>query len=191
MLVHESSNVMRRYIFRLWARISVGALLAVAACIGLMQPASASESPAEVANELTELNSDFREWYGAGRTELIEDLPLVLVVSNQGVIAIRQSGTANYQVDLTAYTQVKSILHAALGFQGLMRTTLGAGESADWGEVEELIENLDRGRALIPGTELPSKLQGQVVKAYGQMIATAQKALATRSVSSKEIQHTL
>lgn len=190
MQVHESNYVRHRYTSQPWARISVSALLAVAS-LGFMGSAWASESPAEVTAELADLNSEFREWYGAGRAELIEDLPLVLIVSNQGVIAIRQSSTANYQVDLTAYTQVKSVLHAALGFQGLMRTTLEAGESADWAEIEHLIQSLDQGRALIPSTELPSNLQVQVVGAYDRMIATAQKAVETRSVSSTEIRQTL
>ncbi len=154
-------------------------------------PAFADEAPTDVNAELSQLNTDFRDWYATHRQELLASKPLVLVVSNQGVLAIRPDGAANYTVDLTAYTQVKSLLHAVLGFQGLMRTTAAAGPVADWSQVANLAGDLTAARDLIPLTDIPVDQQSDVVRAYSLMIDAANEAITMQAAPVDDIQSTL
>jgi hypothetical protein len=168
------------------------AAIAVVAATGLSTgPAFADEAPTDVNAELSQLNTDFRGWYAAHRQALLASKPLVLVVSNQGVLAIRPDRTANYAVDLTAYTQVKSLLHAVLGFQGLMRTTAAAGSEADWSEVAALVADLSEARNLIPMTDIPTNQQSDVVRAYSLMIDAANEAMTAKTAAVDDIQSTL
>lgn len=145
-------------------------------------PAFADEQ-ADVNAELALLNSEFRQWYGARRAEILAAQPLILVVSNTGVTAIKRDGSATYAVDLTAYTQVKSILHAVLGYQGLMRSMIAAGPAADWTQVDALIASLREARSLIPATKLPIEHQTQVIAAYDTLITSAERARARESIT--------
>lgn len=148
----------------------------------LAAPALAEESD-DVTTELSALNSEFREWYGARRAEILAAQPLILVVNNAGVTAIQDGDSATYSVDLTAYTQVKSILHAVLGYQGLMRSMIAAGPSADWTQVDDLVTSLRAARSLIPATELPAHHQRQVIAGYDTLISSAERARAQESIT--------
>jgi len=169
-------------------------VLTLASTLLIGFPATAHADDAAVADvnaQLAGLNTDFRGWYADRRAEVMAEQPLILVVSNSGVTAIRNGQQAKYSVDLTAYTQVKSVLHAVLGFQGLMRSTVAAGQQPDWAEVEQLIGQLQDARALIPSTLIPEDLQPGVVGAYDTLIDTAQRALDRRWVTHRNVESAL
>lgn len=171
-------------------RVLASTLAIVASSALLAGPARADDQPpappADVNAQLAALNTDFRQWYADRRAEIMAGQPLILVVSNGGVTAIRGGQTAQYLVDLTAYTQVKSVLHAVLGYQGLMRSTIQAGATADWAKVTDLIGELQQAKALIPQTQIPTSLQSGVMGAYDTLIASAQRAVATSSITLEE-----
>lgn len=161
------------------------AMASLALLTSISTPAFAEE-PQDVNIELALLNSDFREWYGERRAEILAAQPLILVVNNAGVTAIEGGESATYTVDLTVYNQVKSILHAVLGYQGLMRSTIAAGPAADWTQVEELVASLREARSLIPDTDLPVKHQTQVLAAYDTLIASAEQAIDRKSITLEQ-----
>ena len=174
-----------------WGRVRRGILISSVALVMssalVAGPAHADTPPSspagDVNSQLGELNTDFRQWYADRRAQIMADQPLILVVNNGGVTAIRRGQTARYAVDLTAYTQVKSVLHAVLGYQSLMRSTIRAGAAADWTKVATLIGELQQARALIPQTLIPVHLQPGVIGAYDTLIASAQQALAGQSIT--------
>lgn len=145
----------------------------------------------DVDKELAVLNTDFEVWYDARRAEVMADQPLILVVSAGGVVAVRDDDSTTYPVDLTAYNQVKSLLHGLLGFQGIMRTTASAGAAADWANVKEFLGQLEQARALIPDTSMPSADKAQVGAAYDLLIATTKTALRDRTITAKTVRATL
>lgn len=150
-----------------------------------------AQEQGDVNTELALLNSEFREWYGDRRAEILASQPLILVVNNAGVTAIQGDESATYSVDLTAYTQVKSILHAVLGYQGLMRSTIAAGSGADWAQVDDLLASLREAKSLIPQTALPAKHQAQVIAAYDTLIDSAQRARDRESITLAQEQAAL
>jgi hypothetical protein len=158
----------------------------------LIAPSVRAEGePTDVNTQLSSLNDDFRGWYADRRTEILRRHPLILVVSNTGVTAIRPGQQASYLVDLTAYSQVKSVMHAVLGYQGLMRSTIAAGDSADWSKVERLVTQLKAARSLIPQTQIPDHLQPEVQAAIDKLIASGERAIDTRSITLVEVRRTL
>lgn len=166
--------------------------IALASGMLLTGPARADDAPQPDVNaQLATLNTDFRGWYADRRAEVMAEQPLILVVSNSGVTTIRKGQQAKYSVDLTAYTQVKSVLHGLLGFQGLMRSTVAAGQQPDWAEVEQLIGQLQDARALIASTQIPADLQPGVVGAYDTLIGTTQRALDRRWVTHRNVESAL
>lgn len=172
----------------------VGVSLAVGLASGmlLVGPAWADDSaPPDVNAQLAGLNTDFRDWYADRRAEIMAQQPLILVVSNSGVTTVRGGQQATYAVDMTAYTQVKSVLHGLLGFQGLMRSTVAAGQQPDWAQVEQLIGQLEAARALIPDTQIPADLQPGVLRAYDTLIGTAQRARDRRWVTHRNVESAL
>ncbi len=162
--------------------------IALVGALTVTTPAAADETTPNVNTQLAVLNTEFREWYADRRAEVMAGQPLILVVNNAGVTAFRGGAEApsTYLVDLTAYTQVKSILHAVLGYQGLMRSTIAAGPAADWSEVASLVASLEQAKALIPSTELPASLQPGVVAAYDTLISSANEAMARGSMTLKQ-----
>ena len=166
-------------------------------------PTSPIASPASVAvsasviprgpvdDSLAILNTDFRGWYEARRAEVMADQPLILVVSGGGVVAVRGDESTTYPVDLTAYNQVKALMHGLLGFQGIMRTTAAARSAANWSDVAEFLDQLRQARALISQTALPPSGKARATSAYDTLIAVTREALDERTITVKTLRTTL
>jgi hypothetical protein len=146
---------------------------------------------AAVDDSLATLNLEFRGWYADRRAEVLADQPLVLVVSNAGVVAVRGDDSTTYAVDLTGYNQVKALLHGLLGYQGLMRVTAAAGPNANWDDVETFLGQLQQARALIAQTVMPSAERAKVRSAYDTLIRSVEAALAARSITVRQVRETL
>ena len=165
--------------------------VAVASADREAAPAPAITAAASVDDSLAALNLEFRGWYADRRADVLANQPLVLVVSNGGVVAVRDDDSTTYSVDLTAYNQVKALLHGLLGYQGLMRVTAAAGPDADWDNVQTFLGQLEQARSLIRQTALPDADRVRVRAAYDGLIASVEGALATRSITVKQVRETL
>ena len=178
-------------------RALIGLLVTSLAFVGGVAVASAdreavSVSPAAAVDDsLATLNLEFRGWYADRRAQVLADQPLALVVSNAGVVAVRGDDSTTYAVDLTGYNQVKALMHGLLGYQGLMRTTAAAGAGADWANVEAFLGQLEQARALIGQTVLTGADRARVRGAYDELIRSVEGALATRSITVREVRQTL
>lgn len=167
------------------------AAVVIVSTFGFTSPATADDTSADVNAQLAALNTDFRGWYADRRTQIMAGEPLILVVSNSGITAVRNTQQTPYPVDMTAYTQVKSMLHAVLGYQGLMRSTVAAGANPDWAKVGALVAQLDQAKALVPQTRIPSDLQPGVTAALSTLSASAQQAIDRHWVKDKQVQAAL
>lgn len=162
----------------------------VATSASVATPADAIPRGA-VDDSLALLNTELRGWYGARRTEVMADQPLILVVSGAGIVAVRGDDSTTYPVDLTEYNQVKAMLHGVLGFQGIMRTTAEARGAANWSDVDEFLDQLRQVRALIPDTALTASGKARVASAYDTLIAVTRRALDSRTIAVKTVRTTL
>lgn len=144
-----------------------------------------------VDDSLAVLNTEFEGWYDARREEVMADQPLILVVSGGGVVAVRGDDSTTYPVDLTAYQQVKALMHGLLGFQGIMRTTAAARGAANWSDVADFLGQLRQTRALVPDTMLPASGKARVTSAYNTLISVTKSALDSRSMTVKTVRTTL
>jgi hypothetical protein len=162
----------------------------VATSASVVTPADAIPRGA-VDDSLALLNTELRGWYGARRTEVMAEQPLILVVSGAGIVAVRGDDSTTYPVDLTEYNQVKAMLHGVLGFQGIMRTAAEASDAANWSDVDEFLGQLRQVRALIPDTALTASGKARVVSAYDTLIAVTRRALDSRTIAVKTVRTTL
>lgn len=75
---------------------------------------------AHADTELEALNTRFRALYKDRTEYVLQSLPLVLVVQNNTITAVRGPQRRLYPVPLQRYNEARAVVHAALAFHGLM-----------------------------------------------------------------------
>lgn len=105
---------------------------------------TASDTTAAV---LETLNQEYRALYREGTQQVLDSLPLVLVVQNHTITAVRGEQRKLYPVPLQRYNEARAVVHAALGFQGLMAGQIRrqeSGQDAEWVRVDAFVtDNLE------------------------------------------------
>ena len=69
---------------------------------------------------LEALNTNYRALYRQRTQQVLESLPLVLVVQNNMITAVRGHHRKLYAVPIQRYNEARAVVHAALGFHGLL-----------------------------------------------------------------------
>lgn len=103
---------------------------------------TASDTTAAV---LETLNQEYRALYREGTQQVLDSLPLVLVVQNHTITAVRGEQRKLYPVPLQRYNEARAVVHAALGFQGLMAGQIRrqeSGQDAEWARVDAFVTRL-------------------------------------------------
>src|SRR5690606_26455985 len=83
-------------------------------------PAEARGTTPGVPDALEEFNAGFRGLYHARTRQVLEQLPLVLVVQNHTLTTVRGEQRRLYPIPLQRYNEARAVVHAVLGFHGLM-----------------------------------------------------------------------
>lgn len=134
---------------------------------------------------LESLNDGFRKQYHARTQEVLESLPLVLVVQNHTITAVRGTQRRLYPVPLQRYSEARAILHAMLAFNGLMgRLAHAAPESAEWAHINTYRRDIQLARQQIPHTSLSRQEKSMAQQILQQLDKAAEHAAATRKVTS-------
>ena len=154
-------------------------------------PTLARDVPDNAAMRLEALNTNFRGLYQERTRQVLENQPLVLVVQNSGITAIRGRQQQTYPVTLTYYTEIKSISHVVLGFHGLMMQLVQAGDGAGWNRAEHFLTNLEALRGTLTQTVLDTTEQQQITLLLEALEQTTRQALATRQITPDVVKATL
>jgi hypothetical protein len=167
------------------------AMLLVAS--GLLPDGAQARDTAPPTPVLDELNTNFRALLGAPTAEVLQALPLVLVVQNNTITAVRGNQRRLYPVPLQRYSDARSIMHAALGFHGLMNTLAHDDEltEADWSRVEALLRDIERTEHALTNTQLTRKEKQLAARALDTLAAACRRALETRVVTPAAVATTL
>jgi len=152
----------------------------------------ARDTPLGVSTELEALNEGFRALYRERTRQVLEDLPLVLVVQNHTITAVRGAQRRLYPVPLQRYNEARAVIHATLGFHGLMSTLERAGAShADWARLETFLLSLERTRLASARSSLMDNERAEAAQILAILHRTGSEALAARSVTKAAIANTL
>lgn len=157
-----------------------------------MQAAWSRPPAADVSPQLEALNQNFRALYGARSRQVMESLPLVLVVQNSTITAVRGNQRRLYPVPLQRYNQARAVVHATLGFHGLMNQLAAvAPEQADWQRVDAFIRDVEQTRRNIPLTTLSKEEKALATQILNIVRGAAQDTLRSRSVSQDKVSATM
>lgn len=153
------------------------------------EPAALSTAPSAV---LEELNSDFRSLYRHRTRQVLEAMPLVLVVQNHTITAVRGTQRRLYPVPLQRYSDARSIVHAMLGFHGLMGSLAHAEPgAAEWAQVDAFRQNVQMVRHALPRTTLSRDEKSLALQILQRLDNAAGHAATTRAVTPAWIAQTL
>ena len=144
-----------------------------------------------VETQLERLNSGYRALYREHGQEVLEALPLVLVVQNHTITAVRGSHRRLYPVPLQRYNEARAIVHAALGFHGLMNRLAAEPADANWTRAEHFLRDLEQTRALVNRSTLSSMEQKHALEILGVLRDASQEALAARAVTGATVSASL
>lgn len=175
-------------------RCARAALLAAALTLTAIlsaSPAWARTTAASTDQTLNALNANFRGLYQARTAQVLEQLPLVLIVQNSAITVVRGERRQIYAVPIQRYNDARSIMHAVLGFHGLMTRLAQAGNDAQWGELRTFIANLQQLQTLIGRTEMNRFEQVRVDKVLHRLHDYAAIALTKRHVDLPALRATL
>lgn len=169
---------------------SLALVLGLAATAPL--PAWAREPAPPAADQLEPLNSRFRALYKERTQAVVEALPLVLVVQNSTITAVRGTHRRLYPVPLQRYNEARAVVHAALAFHGLMNQLAQADAAqAQWPRLEALIRDIRQAQLALPNTTLSRSEKAAAAKVLESLRAAAQTALTQRQLSRDGVAGTL
>jgi len=148
----------------------------------------ARDTPPTTSETLETLNEGFRALYRERTRQVLEALPLVLVVQNHSITAVRGTHRRLYPIPLQRYTEARAIVHAALGFHGLMGN-LAQTQPADidWRRVENFLLDLQRTRQAVGRSALSKGEQAQALQLLDILQQASRSALSTRSFSASDL----
>lgn len=181
---------MRRSLF-------AAALIASLATSAFLAPAGAwARGPVTPAANLEQLNHDFRALYRERTQQVLEALALVLVVQNSTVTAVRGTHRRLYPVPLQRYNEARAIVHAALGFHGLMNSLAHAsdahaGGTTDWQRAHAFRSALQQTERSIAGSQLPASEKAQAREVLSILDAAAAEAITAQSITPAAIASTM
>lgn len=144
-----------------------------------------------ISQQLEALNQTFRKLYQERTRQVLTAQPLILVVQNNAITAIRGDSRQAYPVPLQRYKQARAVLHSTLAYHGLMQVLAAQGADADWQRLQAFIDDLGRARTALPGTALTPTEQQLAAQVLDQLAQGARSALMRRQVDRPEIARVL
>lgn len=95
------------------------------------------------------LNEEFRKLYREQTKAIMDEIPLILIVSADSVTALSGQSRTVYLLPNT-YSEIKASLHSVLGFQGLMVKLSGNVDDEQWQKAIQYSKYLSELLTLIP-----------------------------------------
>lgn len=149
-----------------------------------------SISPATVSAELADLNTGFITLYRAQNAAVLAQLPLIVIVNYDGVIAIERTQKTQYAFS-PGHDEMKTALHAALAYQGLMNELAGPNSTMTWRDAERFLSSLVELMLLIEQTQASATAQQGATAVIAKLQQATRAAIAQQKVTLKDIAATL
>ena len=150
---------------------------------------AAIEQPS-VAINLADLNQAFISFYRLQTPSVIAELPLVIIIRSESVLAIEPAQKTRYDFS-PGITEIKSALHAVLGYQGLM-TELAMPQSAiGWSEADRYLSSLIQLKSLIPDIQASALAKQGTMAVISQLEQATRTAITRRAIQQQDIATTL
>jgi len=168
--------------------LSSALLLSWVPTVALSQP-TATEQPL-VGTNLVDLNQAFLSFYRAQTPSVIAQLPLIVVIRSDGVTAIEPNQKTHYDFS-PGIMEIKSALHAVLGYQGVMTELAMPHSAIEWSEANRYLSSLIQLKTLIPDTQAsPSAKQGTMA-VISQLEQATRTAITRQTVEQQDVATTL
>lgn len=181
----QTTQPLRRRLYSLTAALALALSVALPPVTASARGTAPSPDAATPSAILESLNEGFRKLYHARTQEVLESLPLVLVVQNHTITAVRGTQRRLYPVPLQRYSEARAILHAMLAFNGLMGRLVHADpNSAEWARIDAYRRDVQVARQQIPHTSLSRQEKSMAQQILQQLDQAAEHAAATRKVTS-------
>lgn len=147
-------------------------------------------APATVSAKLADLNTGFLNLYRAQNASVLAQLPLIVIVNYDGVIAIEQTQRTQYAFSPGHY-EIKATLHAALAYQGLMNELAGPNSTLTWRDAERFSSSLVELMSLIEETQASATAQQGATAVILKIQQATRAAITQQKVTLKDIAATL
>ena len=133
-----------------------------------------------------QLNQSFLSLYHLQNPLVVDELPLIVVIRSESMSAIEPDLTTTYTL-APQIREIKSALHAALGFQGLMTVAATSPSQAVWTKVLSFDADLTRLKGLVGSASADAVIRLATLAAIRELQATTRNALAQKQVSEQEV----
>lgn len=167
----------------------VAALLIISVQVPSWAQSTGTE-PATVSDKLADLNTGFITLYRAQNTSVLAQLPLIVIVNYDGVIAIEQTQRTQYAFSPGHY-EIKAALHAVLAYQGLMNELAGPNATLTWRDAEGYSSSLVALMSLIPEIQASAAARQGATAVISKLQQATRAAIAQQKVTLKDIALTL
>lgn len=163
--------------------------IAIALVLAAGNPALAQQAhtqSAQLLHSFNQLNQTFLSLYHTQDPLIEARIPLIIVVRSESMTAIEPDRTTTYQL-ASEITEIKSALHATLGFQGIM--TMAANQPSDsvWAQVGHLREALAAVEPLLAKSTVPQATRDAVQRTIRQMQDLVEQALNRQTVTHLQV----
>lgn len=149
-----------------------------------------SEQLSAVDQALNRMNDGFRKLYVEQTKAVMKDVPLILIVSGDGVTALSGQTRTIYPLPKVS-NEIKASLHSVLGFQGLMVKLSGTTDSTEWQKAKSLSKDLGELLSLIPQTDANSNIKQSTIEVVTQLKNATDTFIKQKKVSEEDIKTVL
>ncbi len=149
-----------------------------------------STAPATVSNKLADLNTGFITLYRAQNPSVLAQLPLIVIINYDSVIAIEQTQRTQYAFSPGHY-EIKAALHAVLAYQGLMNELTNPNTTLTWSDADRFSKSLVALTSLIPEIQASAAAQQGATAIISKLQQATRGAIAQQRVTSQDIALTL
>lgn len=149
-----------------------------------------SIAPATVSAKLADLNTDFITLYRAQNAAVLAQLPLIVIVNYDGVIAIERTQKTQYAFSPGHY-EIKAALHATLAYQGLMNELAGPNSTLTWRDAERFSSSLTELMSLIEEIQASATAQRGTTAVIAKLQQATRAAITQQKVTLRDIAATL
>jgi hypothetical protein len=169
--------------------IFVTALLMTVAQVPSWAQSNDTAAPSTSA-KLADLNMGFISLYRAQNPAVLAQLPLIVIINYDGVIAIEPTKRTQYAFSPGHY-EMKTALHAVLAYQGLMNELTESNSTLTWGDADRFSDSLVELTSLIPKTQASTAAQQGATAVISKLQQATRTAIAQQKVTTKDIALTL
>ena len=143
-----------------------------------------------IDQSLNSLNEEFRKLYREQTKAIMDEIPLILIVSGDSVTALSGQSRTVYLLPNTS-NEIKASLHSVLGFQGLMVTLSGNMDDVQWQKAVLYSKYLGELLILIPQTTAQQKTKQLTIELVTQIKKATDEFIKQKQVNENQVQAVL